>query len=311
MDKLLLVIFVFLSFASFGQQRANHFDSTYFNKQRFAHRGGYANGPENTLQTILYNIEHGVTAVEIDVNLTKDNELVIFHDDSVKRLLSCDQERLVTDFTLTELKEIPLRDSSQGVQYVCSLDELIDTLIILIPLRERLDFLLEIDFKPNGTKTKTAVAALEKILLDHLSQIGPRIYNYFFVSSFYPDVLKELNKIDTNIVTAFAVNGSAETQKLKARLAVILAPIIAKKYDVDIFEPNMCMVRERYIRKWQRRGYLINTYSASTECEKDYLNAFHIAYTTKCPLSVCDPDPSDQLGKPKRWCKKCQRKKKH
>jgi len=308
MRTITITLFTVLTYFSFGQQRVNHFESTYFEQQRFAHRGGYAIGPENTLQTILLNLYSGVNAIEIDVHLTKDNELILFHDYTVNRLLDTDSEKAINEFTLEELKHIPLRDSSQGVQYVCSLAELIDTLVVLVPARETLNFLLEVDFKPNGKKTKAAVNALLDILAHHSKDLGERIYNYFFISTFYPNVLKEIQRRDPKIKTAFAVNNVPNEHKLKAKMAVALSPFFIKKYGAAIIEPNMCMVTKRFVKKWHRRGIMINTYTANTSCDKDYLEGFPIAYTTNCPLSACIPDPSDELGRPKRWCKSCSAK---
>jgi hypothetical protein len=74
---------------------------------------------------------------------------------------------------------------------------------------------------------------------------------------------------------------------------------------VDIIEPNICMINDRFVKKWHKKGILINAYTANTKCEKKYLENFKIAYTTNCPIGSCEPDPSDQIGKPKKWCKKC------
>lgn len=166
--RLIFAVIIQLHFAScFGQTVSDHFSSAYFEQQRFAHRWGYASGPENTLSTILSNLSYGVSAIEIDVHLTRDNQLVLFHDYSINRLLNSASDLSVNELSLSELKKIPLRDTSAGVQYICSLKELIDTLIVLIPLKEKLDFLLEIDFKPNGANTKKGVDALLSILEDH------------------------------------------------------------------------------------------------------------------------------------------------
>ena len=86
MRTLLLPLFALIVSVTFSQERIDHFESSYFENQRFAHRGGYALGPENTLQTVLLNLQNGVNAVEIDVQLTKDNQLVLFRDYSVDGL---------------------------------------------------------------------------------------------------------------------------------------------------------------------------------------------------------------------------------
>jgi len=51
-----------------------------------AHRGGAALMPENTLAAFRYAIELGVDAVECDVHLTADGQVVVFHDFSLQQL---------------------------------------------------------------------------------------------------------------------------------------------------------------------------------------------------------------------------------
>lgn len=302
LQRVFFAIIFIHSFSALGQEELTHFSSANFEKFRFAHRGGYTNGPENTIKTILGSINRGVNAIEIDVELTKDNQLVVFHDKTIDRILNTVDNKKVSDMKLSELQSIPLRDQTQGTQYVCSLNELIDTLTILIPRSEINDFILEIDFKPNGDKTEDGVKALNQIIEKHLTHFGDNLYNYFFISSFYPQVLKELKKNNPKIVTAFALHNAPEKSKLPAKLAILFAGRIIKKNNIRIIEPNICMISDRFVRKWLKRDILIITYTANTNCEKKYLDTFPLAYTTDCPLKTCE---SEKYRRRKKWCKKC------
>jgi glycerophosphoryl diester phosphodiesterase len=306
MHKLIVLLFFLLgSSHGFSQESLSHFTPEYFEQQRFAHRGGYANGPENTLATILFNIKNGVRAFEIDVQMTKDKELVVFHDQKINRILNCNTALRVDELTLEQLKEIRLRDTTKGLQYVCSLRELVDTLVRLIPRSEIKDFIIEVDFKPHGKATKEAVSALGDIVNSQLDHLGEKIYNSFFISTFYPEVLKEVYLMNPKIVRAFAVNNNPDDNKLLARLAILLAPSFIKKYKVKIIEPNICMVDNKFIQKWHKKGILINAYTANTSCEKDYLDPLKIAYTTNCPEGICEKKASDQVSSKVKWCKRC------
>ncbi len=53
-----------------------------------AHRGNSLNFPENTLASIRSAVELGVEAVEIDLRTTRDNQLVLMHDETVDRTTS-------------------------------------------------------------------------------------------------------------------------------------------------------------------------------------------------------------------------------
>lgn len=53
----------------------------------FAHRGGANDFVENTLEAFEQSINLGYKYIETDVQATKDNKLVIFHDSDLKRML--------------------------------------------------------------------------------------------------------------------------------------------------------------------------------------------------------------------------------
>ena len=66
-----------------------------------AHRGFSGKYPENTLLAFRKAIEAGADGAELDVHLTKDNELVVIHDERIDR--TTDGEGFVADYTYGEL----------------------------------------------------------------------------------------------------------------------------------------------------------------------------------------------------------------
>lgn len=69
-----------------------------------AHRGASAEAPENTRAAIELAAELGARWVEIDVQLTADDELVVIHDATVDR--TTDGTGAVLDLTLAQLREL-------------------------------------------------------------------------------------------------------------------------------------------------------------------------------------------------------------
>jgi len=57
-----------------------------------AHRGGGAYAPENTLLAVENAARIGADAIEVDVSLTDDGRLVIFHDFELSRVTNCTGE---------------------------------------------------------------------------------------------------------------------------------------------------------------------------------------------------------------------------
>ena len=88
----------------------------------FAHRGFSGKYPENTMLAFEKAVELGVDGIELDVHLTKDNELVIIHDEDIKR--TCDGEGLVKDMTLEELKKFDASATFRGVYGFCGIPTL-------------------------------------------------------------------------------------------------------------------------------------------------------------------------------------------
>ncbi len=54
----------------------------------FAHRGGSALAPENTLTAYENGLRLGADALELDVHYSRDGEIVVFHDDTLDRTTS-------------------------------------------------------------------------------------------------------------------------------------------------------------------------------------------------------------------------------
>ena len=67
-----------------------------------AHRGESFDAPENTLASITLAWERGAIAVEIDVHLTKDEKIVVIHDNDTLRVSGT--KKTIKNSTLDELK---------------------------------------------------------------------------------------------------------------------------------------------------------------------------------------------------------------
>ena len=69
-----------------------------------AHRGAMDTHPENTLSAFKEAVRLGVQMIELDVRLTKDEQLVILHDKTVNRTTNGQGE--ISDLTLIQVKEL-------------------------------------------------------------------------------------------------------------------------------------------------------------------------------------------------------------
>ena len=69
-----------------------------------AHRGASFDAPENILSAFKLASEQGADAIEGDVLLTKDNQIVCIHDKTTKRL--SDQNLVVAESSLEQVKTL-------------------------------------------------------------------------------------------------------------------------------------------------------------------------------------------------------------
>lgn len=80
---------------------------------KFAHRGLHGEGrAENSLSAFSAAVEQGF-GIELDVRLTKDGEVVVFHDDTLGRVTG--DPRRVDECTLTELRALRLSGTEETI----------------------------------------------------------------------------------------------------------------------------------------------------------------------------------------------------
>ena len=72
------------------------------NTKVWAHRGASGYAPENTLEAFELAAKQKADGVELDVQLSKDGELVVIHDEIIDRVT--DGKGKVKDYTVRELK---------------------------------------------------------------------------------------------------------------------------------------------------------------------------------------------------------------
>ena len=95
--------------------RASRRQKAPFLGRNFAHRGLHTPDkavPENSLEAFRLAAENGY-GVELDVQLSKDGQVVVFHDDTLDRV--CGVHGRVDDFDYSELSRMKLCGSKWGV----------------------------------------------------------------------------------------------------------------------------------------------------------------------------------------------------
>jgi hypothetical protein len=119
------------------------------------HRGASELAHENTLEAFRATFELGGDGNEFDIRLTKDNVLVVFHDDMLDRLLEGYGD--VHDVTWAELQQLRFRNPGRFGDH-CR----IPTLIEVLELHRAHAGLMHLDIKRTG---------LDKLIADLLTRM--------------------------------------------------------------------------------------------------------------------------------------------
>jgi glycerophosphoryl diester phosphodiesterase len=81
-----------------------HLDTDFFTPglpRVFGHRGSSGTHPENTLESFRAAAASGVRFLEFDIHMTRDGEIVVAHDEHLKRM--CGLDRVIREMTYAEL----------------------------------------------------------------------------------------------------------------------------------------------------------------------------------------------------------------
>ena len=109
----------------------------------YAHRGYSCRYPENTMLAFKQAIKAGASGIELDVHKTKDNKLVVIHDEKIDRTYF--GNGYVKDYTLAKLSKLKNRD----LLHTCNKYVYIPELEEVLNLIRNKDIILNIEIKNN------------------------------------------------------------------------------------------------------------------------------------------------------------------
>ena len=107
-------------------------DTKPFKNHLYAHRGLFDNesdAPENSMKAFKKAVDAGF-GMEMDIQLTKDGQMVVFHDWSLKRM--CGVEGKVCEYTFDELQQFSLLKSEEKIPLFTEVLKLVDGKVPLI-----------------------------------------------------------------------------------------------------------------------------------------------------------------------------------
>lgn len=166
-----IIIYLFLICPAISKSRIKR-----YRQVNFAHRGLFDKScPENSLKAFRNAVDAGY-GIELDVWVTADGELVVFHDGNTERM--CGVNKKINQSTLSELKELRLLGSDEGIPTLSQ---------VLCEVNGRVPLLIEL--KSDFSETDVCVPFLKAV----------EGYDNFIVESFNPFALSKIRKRNKKI----------------------------------------------------------------------------------------------------------------
>lgn len=198
----------------------------------YAHRGYSSKYFENSKQGFEACLDLNITGIELDVQLTKDKEVVVIHDEYLERLLNL--KAFVKDLTLEELKSYKYSNGES-----------------VITLSEYLDIVKNSNLITN-CELKTSV-------FEYIG-IEEKVYNLF----------SEYNMLDRLLISSFNHYSLLRFKKISnLKVAALTESKIInpskylKENKIEIYHPFFTTLNKDEVLKLHEAGIEINTWTVN------------------------------------------------
>lgn len=151
----------------------------------WAHRGCSQRYPENTLLAFEKAAAvSGLTGIELDIQLTRDGEMVVIHDERVDR--TTEGMGYVRDYTLSQIKKLHIYADDKPSQEVPTIAEVLDLLTPQMKAGLKLNIELKNSVYP--------YSGMEEKIVELIQKKG--LQESVVYSSFYAASLEKLKRLD-------------------------------------------------------------------------------------------------------------------
>jgi len=203
-----------------------------------AHRGFSGKYLENTMTAFEEAYQAGATGIELDVQMTADGEVVIFHDASLKRLANTEGQ--IEEFTAKELSEITLF-KGLNAHKIPTLDEYLTWF-------QYHDLVTNIELKSITSEDK----GLEEKVIEKVYEYGQE--EKVILSSFHKHSIIRSKEIDSMIECGLLTPSCSKK---------ILH--LTKEIGVSYIHPHYTSVNEEMIKEAEELELGVNVWSANSE----------------------------------------------
>ena len=217
------------------------------NVLRIGHRGSKGYIAENTLESINHAILLGVDGIEIDIFKCLSGELVLSHENDLKRLTG--KSGQLEKLTLDELKKFLVI----GKYKIPTLTDVLT----------RIEVPLFVNIELKGLNTARATS---QIIAD-LSENTSWNLNSFIVSSFNWDELEQFRSIDKHTPVGVLVSKS---------MSINEAIEFGKKINAQAIHPNFRLLNDKTVKKIRNNGFKIYTWTVNNEDDINFMKKLKV-----------------------------------
>ncbi len=193
-----------------------------------AHRGMWDNQniPENSMKAFRKALENSYP-IELDVQLTKDQVLVVFHDANLKRMTGIDS--LIENKTYEELQKVTLLNTQEKIPTFQEVLELIQEKVFL-------------DIEIKSTKR---ISLTCEILMKELEN-----YHHYILKSFDPRIVHYLKKHYSTVEVGYLIDKTYDTWWKKRLLPSRLILWYTK---ADFLSPHKSLINKPLFQKLKKK----------------------------------------------------------
>lgn len=209
-----------------------------------SHRGFSKKTPENTIESIEQAIEEGADYVELDVRQTKDGELVLLHDENLKRTTGLNKK--IWQVTLDEVKEL---DAGKWFHKDFSETRIPTLREVFEVTKGRVNLNLDLKYNKN-------YIGFERKVVELINEYDMELQSN--ISSTKLSVLDTVKEMNPNIKTGY-----------------IIYQVNDSYYDldkVDFFSINSYFITERLLYNSHKAGKEVHAWTVNSRNEIERLN---------------------------------------
>lgn len=222
-------------------------DLSWIKMGYFAHRGLHNKGiPENTIAAFKNAVELGFD-IELDIRLTKDMKIIVFHDHSLKRL--CGVDIIVEDSYYDDIKNLRIMDTDETIPLLHD---------VLVQLPSTTEYLIEL--KPN-IRAKEFVS----LFIDMIRKVNIK----YAVHSFDPRIVNQFRKQDSSIIRGQIASTFPNSKRFSKYLLKHLVTNLYTKPDFTNYRFED--LPRRKLDRLHSKGHMILSYVARSQEGLDFV----------------------------------------